>query len=58
MNCYLPWNLKDMTNISAEKLQKNISQQSSYIASEGITKIQYRESLAACLPHPDLIRDR
>lgn len=31
MNCYLPWNLKDMTNISAEKLQKNISRQTSYI---------------------------
>ena len=31
MNCFLPWNLKDMTNISAEKLQKNIGQQTSYI---------------------------
>lgn len=31
MNCYLSWNLNEMTNISAEKLQKNMSQQSSYL---------------------------
>jgi len=31
MNCYLSWNLNEMTNISAEKLQRNISQQVSYI---------------------------
>ena len=31
MNCFLPWNLKDMLNISSEKLQKNIGQQISFI---------------------------
>lgn len=31
MNCYLPWKLNDMTNISAEKLQRNINQQASYL---------------------------
>ncbi len=31
MDCYLSWDLNEMTNISVEKLQKNISQQSSYL---------------------------
>ncbi len=31
MNCYLSWNLNEMTNISAEKLQRNLSQQSSFL---------------------------
>ena len=31
MNCYLPWKLNDMTSISAEKLQRNINQQVSYL---------------------------
>lgn len=31
MNCHLPWKLSDMTGISAEKLQRNINQQVSYL---------------------------
>ena len=53
MNCYLPWNLKDMTNISAEKLQKNISQQASYIQlyRSELTKEAYKFNIGSLLRH-------
>ena len=58
MNCYLPWNLKDMTNISAEKLQKNISQQSSYIElyRSELLKESLRFNIASLLRHVCLNR--
>ena len=53
MNCYLSWNLKDMTNISAEKLQKNISQQTSYIQlyRSELTKEAYKFNIGSLLRH-------
>ena len=53
MNCYLSWNLKDMTNISAEKLQKNISQQASYIQlyRSELTKEAYKFNIGSLLRH-------
>ena len=53
MNCYLSWNLKDMTNISAEKLQKNISQQASYIQlyKSELTKEAYKFNIGSLLRH-------
>ena len=53
MNCFLPWNLKDMTNISAEKLQKNISQQTSYIEMyrSELLKESLRFNVAGLLRH-------
>ena len=53
MNCYLSWNLKDMTNISAEKLQKNISQQTSYIQlyRSELTKETYKFNIGSLLRH-------
>lgn len=53
MNCFLPWNLKDMTNISAEKLQKNISQQTSYIEMyrTELLKESLRFNVASLLRH-------
>ena len=58
MNCYLPWNLKDMTNISAEKLQKNMSQQSSYIElyRSELLKESLRFNIASLLRHVCLNR--
>ena len=53
MNCYLSWNLKDMTNISAEKLQKNISQQTSYIQlyRSELTKEAFKFNIGSLLRH-------
>jgi len=58
MNCYLPWNLKDMTNISAEKLQKNIGQQISYIElyRSELIKESLRFNIASLLLHVALNR--
>ena len=53
MNCYLSWNLKDMTNISAEKLQRNLAQQVAYLdlyRSE-LTKEAYRFNIASILKY-------
>ena len=53
MNCFLPWNLKDMTNISAEKLQRNIGQQTSYIElyRSELLKESLRFNIASLLRH-------
>ena len=53
MNCYLPWNLKDMTNISAEKLQRNLSQQVAYLDlyKNELIKEAYRFNLASILKY-------
>ncbi|MCF0117286.1 MAG: hypothetical protein HUK24_06740, partial [Sphaerochaetaceae bacterium] len=53
MTCFLPWNLKDMTNISSEKLQKNITQQKTYIDmyKAEIVKEALRFNIASLLRH-------
>ena len=58
MNCYLSWNLKDMTGISAEKLQKNISKQTSYIEMyrSELLKESIRFNIASLLRHVALNR--
>lgn len=60
MNCYLPWNLKDMTSISAEKLQKNIGQQTSYIEMyrSELLKESLRFNIASLLLHVALNRSQ
>ncbi len=59
MNCYLPWNLKDMTSISSEKLQKNIKQQTSYIDlyRTELMKESLRFNIASLLRHVCLNRE-
>jgi hypothetical protein len=59
MNCYLPWNLKDMTSISSEKLQKNIKQQTSYIDlyRTELMKESLRFNIASLLKHVCLNRE-
>ena len=56
MNCYLSWNLKDMTNISAEKLQRNLSQQVAYLDlyRNELTKEAYRFNIASLLKYASL----
>lgn len=58
MNCYLSWNLKDMTGISAEKLQKNIGKQTSYIEMyrSELLKESIRFNIASLLRHVALNR--
>ena len=58
MNCYLPWNLKDMTGIPAEKLQKNIGKQTSYIEMyrSELLKESIRFNIASLLRHVALNR--
>ncbi len=53
MNCYLSWNLKDMTNISAEKLQRNLAQQVAYLDlyRNELTKEAYRFNIASILKY-------
>ena len=53
MNCYLTWNLKDMTNISAEKLQRNIDQQATYLDMyrNELVKEAYRFNIASILKY-------
>ena len=58
MNCYLPWNLKDMTGIPAEKLRKNIGKQTSYIEMyrSELLKESIRFNIASLLRHVSLNR--
>ena len=60
MNCYLPWNLKDMTGISPEKLQKNIGKQTSYIEMyrSELLKESIRFNIASLLRHVALNRNQ
>ena len=56
MNCYLPWNLRDMTNISAEKLQRNMDQQATYLDMyhNELVKEAYRFNIASILKYASL----
>lgn len=56
MSCYLSWNLKDMTNISAEKLQRNIDQQATYLDlyHNELVKEAYRFNIASILKYASL----
>ncbi len=59
MNCYLPWKLNDMTSISAEKLQRNINQQVSYLElyKGELVKEAFRFNVASILKYTCLHRD-
>jgi len=59
MNCYLPWKLNDMTGISAEKLQRNINQQVSYLGlyKGELVKEAFRFNVASILKYTCLHRD-
>lgn len=59
MNCYLPWKLNDMTGISAEKLQRNINQQVSYLElyKGELVKEAFRFNVASILKYTCLHRD-
>ncbi len=56
MSCYLSWNLKDMTNISAEKLQRNMDQQATYLGlyRNELVKEAYRFNIASILKYASL----
>ena len=59
MNCYLPWKLNDMTSISAEKLQRNINQQVSYLElyKGELVKEAFRFNVASILKYTCIHRD-
>lgn len=59
MNCYLPWKLNDMTSISAEKLQRNINQQVSYLElyKGELVKEAFRFNIASILKYTCIHRD-
>ena len=59
MNCYLPWKLNDMTSISAEKLQRNINQQVSYLElyKRELVKEAFRFNVASILKYTCIHRD-
>lgn len=59
MNCYLPWKLNDMTGISAEKLQRNINQQVSYLElyKGELVKEAFRFNIASILKYTCVHRD-
>ena len=59
MNCYLPWKLNDMTSISAEKLQRNINQQVSYLElyKGELVKESFRFNVASILKYTCIHRD-
>ncbi len=59
MNCYLSWNLRDMTNISAEKLQRNLAQQVAYLDlyRNELIKEAYRFNIASILKYASVHKD-